>query len=151
MAIISKGTKLGYGVYTPADGATPAARPTAYTYIPDLTGIPAMGATPTTHDVTTLDNTSKVYIKGLIDVGGNLDFPCNFTSAVIDAVDTAITAEEGGTVHEWAVEFPSPVSRRAYFLGEATMVFNESVDVDSPITGTLSIIPNSEIEWEDIV
>jgi hypothetical protein len=30
------------------------------------------------------------------------------------------------------------------------MVFNESVDVDAPITGTVSLVPNSEIEWEDI-
>ena len=138
--IISKGTKLGYGAVT---GET---RPTTYTYIPNLTGIPAMGATPTTHQVTDLDNTSHVYIKGLMDIGGNLDFPCNFTDAVITAVDTAITAEDGGAIHEWAVEFPAPISRRAY-----SMVINESVNIDTPITGTLSIVPNKEIEWEDIV
>ena len=143
--IISKGTKLGYGAVT---GET---RPTTYTYIPNLTGIPAMGATPTTHQVTDLDNTSHVYIKGLMDIGGNLDFPCNFTDAVITAVDTAITAEDGGAILEWAVEFPAPISRRAYFQGQASMVFNESVDIDAPITGTLSIVPNTEIEWEDIV
>jgi len=145
MAQISQGIKLGYGVFT-----APSTRPSEYTYIPDITGIPALGASPSTHQVTDLDNTSHVYIKGLADVGGNLDFPCIFTSEVIDAVDTAITAEESGTIHEWAVEFPAPLNKRAYFQGEASMVFNESVDVDAPITGTVSLVPNSEIEWEDI-
>lgn len=145
MAQISQGIKLGYAVATEAP-----ARPSGYTYIPDITGIPALGASPSTHQVTDLDNTSHVYIKGLADIGGNLDFPCIFTSDVIDAVDTAIGAEEGGAIHEWAVEFPAPLSKRAYFLGEASMVFNESVDVDAPITGTVSLVPSSEIEWEDI-
>lgn len=145
MAQISQGIKLGYAVATEAP-----ARPSGYTYIPDITGIPALGATPSTHQVTNLDNTSHVYIKGLADVGGNLDFPCIFTSAVIEAIDTAINAEEGGAIHEWAVEFPAPLSKRVYFLGEASMVFNESVDVDAPITGTVSLVPSSEIKLEKI-
>ena len=145
MAQISQGIKLGYAVATEAP-----ARPSGYTYIPDITGIPALGASPSTHQVTNLDNTSHVYIKGLADIGGNLDFPCIFTSEVIDAVGDAINAEEGGAIHEWAVEFPAPLSKRAYFQGEASMVFNESVDVDAPITGTVSVVPNSEIKWEDI-
>ena len=145
MAQTSKGIKLGYAV-----AATPRnATPDSYTYIPDITGVPSLGASPSTHDVTDLENTSKVYIKGLTDVGGNLDFPCNFTSEVITKVDTAVT-DELTEIHEWAVEFPAPVAIRAYFNGEASIVFNESVDVDAPITGTLSIIPNSEIKWEDI-
>ena len=145
MAQISVGIKLGYAVIT-ALGERPAG---AYTYIPDITGVPALGASPSTHDVTDLDNTSKVYIKGLVDAGGNLDFPCIFTSEVIDGVDTAITAE-ASAIHEWCVEFPAPLSKRAYFAGEASHVFNESVDVDAPVTGTISLIPNSEILWEDI-
>lgn len=145
MAQISQGIKLGYAVATEAP-----ARPGSYAYIPDITGIPALGASPSTHQVTDLDNNSHVYIKGLADIGGNLDFPCIFTSDVIDAVDTAITAEENGTKHEWCVEFPAPLSKRAYFLGEASMVFNESVDVDAPITGTVSLVPSSEIKWEAI-
>jgi hypothetical protein len=145
MAQISLGVQLKSGEM--ADDV----RPTIYTAIPDLTGIPALGSAPSTHDTTDLDNTQKVYIKGLPDIGGNLDFPCIFTTAILTAVDGAITEEEGGMIHEWAVEFPAPLSKRAFFLGEASQVFNESVDVDSPITGTLSLVPNSEIEWEDIV
>jgi len=146
MGQISLGIKLGYAV-----AVTPRTVAPTYGYIPDITGIPALGASPATHQITDLDNTSHVYIKGLVDVGGNLDFPVIFTPDVIDAVDNAITAEEGGATHEWCVEFPAPLSVRAYFNGEASHVFNESVDVDAPITGTLSLIPNSEITWEDVV
>jgi hypothetical protein len=146
MAQISLGIKLGYATIT-AIGQRPSG---SYTYISDITGIPALGAAPTTHDTTTLENTAHVYIEGLVDVGGNLDFPCLFTSTVIDAIDTAITAEDAGTLHEWCVEFPAPLSQRAYFAGTASHVFNESVDVDAPVLGTVSLVPNSEILWEDI-
>lgn len=145
MAQISKGIKLGYATAT-----SPRTQAPVYTYIPDITGIPALGGAPATHQVTNLENESHVYIKGLPDSGGNLDFPCIFTSGVMDAVDTALQAEEGGTTHEWAVEFPAPLSKRAFFNGQVAVVFNESVDVDAPVTGTVSIIPNTEIEWENI-
>ena len=108
MGQISKGIKLGYAVAT-----TAPARPASYTYIPDITGIPALGAAPATHQITDLDNTMHVYIKGLVDLGGNLDFPVIFTPEVIDAIDTAINAEVGGAIHEWCVEFPAPLSTRA--------------------------------------
>jgi len=144
MAQISLGIKLGY-----ANAVTPRNAAPTYSYIPDVTGIPSLGSAPSTHDVTDLENTSKVYIKGLTDVGGNLDFPCNFTPAVITAIDGAITAQET-QAQEWCVEFPAPLSKRAYFNGEVAPVFNESVDVDAPITGIISIVPSSEIQWEDI-
>jgi uncharacterized repeat protein (TIGR02543 family) len=140
MAQISKGIRLGYMV----SGTSPK----AYTFLPDLTGIPALGATPSTHQRTTLNDSMHRYIKGLVDVGGNLDFPCIFTDEVIDAVDAAITAQGSNTL-EWAVEFPLPLGKRMYFTGEVSKVFNESVDVDAPITGTVSIVPTSPILMED--
>lgn len=140
MAQISKGIRLGYMV----SGTSPK----AYTFLPDLTGIPALGATPSTHQRTTLNDSMHRYIKGLVDVGGNLDFPCIFTDEVIDAVDTAITAQGSGTL-EWAVEFPLPLGKRMYFTGEVSKVFNESVDVDAPVTGTVSIVPSGSILMED--
>lgn len=139
MAQISKGVRLGYGQMSGAN------RPTARTYLPDLTGIPALGSAPSTHNVTTLDDTMHVYIKGLIDVGGSLEFPALFTPAIIDAVDTALGL---ANPLEWCVEFPYPLGKRAYFIGEASKVYNESVDVDAPITGTVVIVPKTEIQWE---
>ena len=141
MAQISLGVKLGY-----VQAASPRNTP-SYAYIPDVTGIPSLGSAPATHDVTHLENEAKVYIKGLIDTGGNLDFPCLFTSAAIDAVDTAIGLEDNGDV-EWCVEFPKPLDKRAYFTAEAAPVYNEAVDVDAPILGNISLVPTSEIKWE---
>lgn len=140
MAQISKGIRLGYMV----SGISPK----AYTFLPDLTGIPALGATPSTHQRTTLNDSMHRYIKGLVDVGGNLDFPCIFTDEIIDAVDTAITAQGSNTL-EWAVEFPLPLGKRMYFTGEVSKAFNESVDVDAPVTGTVSIVPTGSILTEN--
>jgi len=142
MAQLSKGVRLGYGAMVGES------RPTAYTFIPDLTGIPALGAVPSTHQRTTLMDSMHRYIKGLVDVGGNLDFPGIFTDEMIDEVDDAIALQDGGDVLEWCVEFPMPLGRRAYFTGEASEVFNESVDVDAPVTGSVSLVPTSEIRWE---
>lgn len=140
MAQISKGVRLGYGQMSGES------RPSSRTYLPDLTGIPALGSAPSTHDVTTLDDNMHVYIKGLTDVGGSMEFPALFTPAIIDAVDTAL-----GLTNplEWCVEFPHPLGKRAYFIGEASKVFNESVDVDAPVTGTVAIVPKTEIQWEN--
>ena len=139
MAQISKGTRVGYMV----QGTSPK----SYTFVPELTGIPALGATPSTHQVTTLSDSMHKYIKGLIDVGGSLEFPCIFTDDIISAIETAISSQESDVL-EWCVEFPSPLGRRAYFTGEASTVYNESVDVDAPVTGNLSLVPTSPILWE---
>lgn len=141
MAQISKGIRLGYGEM---DGVT---RPTSYVFLPELTGIPALGASPSTHQVTTLMDAMHKYTKGLVDVGGNLDFPCIFTPSIYTAVGTAETLQGTETL-EWCIEFPLPLGKRAYFLGEISPIFNESVDVDAPVLGTISIIPNGEIAWE---
>ncbi len=139
MGQISKGIRLGYMV----SGTSPK----SYTFLPELTGIPALGASPSTHQRTTLNDSMHRYIKGLVDIGGNLDFPCIFTSDVLDAVDDAITAQGSDTL-EWCVEFPLPLGRRAYFTGEVSKVFNESVDVDALVTGTVSLVPTGVIRWE---
>ena len=76
-----------------------------------------------------------------------MDFPCIFTDEIIDEVDTAVGLQDTNVL-EWAVEFPMPLGRRAYFTGEASSVYNESIDVDAPVTGSLSVVPSSEIAWE---
>lgn len=139
MAQISLGIRVGYMV----SGTTPK----SYTFLPDLTGIPALGAAPSTHQVTTLMDSMHKYTKGLVDVGGNLDFPAIFTKEIITAVGLAKTAQASNTL-EWCVEFPFPLGRRACFEGEISDVFNESVDVDAPVLGTVSLVPSGVITWE---
>jgi hypothetical protein len=143
MATLSTGVSLKYG-----DAS--AGRPASYTAIADVTSVPALGAAPASHDVTTLADTSHKYIKGIKDSGGNLDFGCILTEDVIDDITTAIALQDIPKVVEWCVEFPEPIEMRAYFNGEAQYVFNEAVEVDAPLTGTITIIPTSGIEWEAI-
>ena len=140
MAQISQGIKLGYAVATEA----PARPGELHLHSRHHWNPLHLGASPSTHQVTDLDNTSHVYIKGLADIGGKLGLPLYLHQRVIDAVDTAITAEEGGSNPRSGLLSSLPLlSKRAYFQGEASMVFNESVDVDAPITGTVSLVPNS--------
>lgn len=146
MAQLSKGIKIGYRQMTDIDTRGNG----TYTYLPDITGIPALGGAPATHQTTDLEDNAHTYIAGLPDSGGNLDFPCNFTAGIIDAVDTAISLQNQGKYLEWAVEFPAPLLKRYYFRGEASVVYNESVDVDAPVTGTVSLVPNTVVENEDI-
>jgi len=145
MAQLSAGIKIGYGT-----AVDPRVSAPTYTYFKDITGIPSLGSSPATQDVTTLLDMAHVYIKGLTDVGGALEFPCNFTPAIVTAVDTCITASAEAP-QEFAVEFPAPLSRRAYFNGEPSIVYNDSADIDVPLTGVFAIVPNSEIKWEPIV
>lgn len=145
MAQLSYGIKVGY-----APAVNPRTVTPTYTYFSDITGIPSLGSTPATQDVTTLLDASHVYIKGLTDVGGALEFPCNFTPTIIDAVDTCVTAA-GSATQEFCVEFPAPLAKRAYFNGDPSIVFNDSADVDAPLVGTFAVIPTSVIQWEDVV
>lgn len=147
MAQISQGIKLGYAEVT-AEGTRP--EPKTYTYIPDVKSIPALGSTPNTQQTTTLDDTQHTYIKGLTDVGGALDFTCNYTPAVIAAIDTVIGLQDSGKIIEWCVEFPDPLKKRIYWDGEVSPVYNTDVSVDAVVEGTISIIPNTIMNHEDI-
>lgn len=135
MANLSRGITLKYSI---AGGAYSSA-------LPDITGIPALGASPASHQVTDLEDTAHVYIKGLMDIGGTLDFSANFTSALNSAVNLAIAGQTTPTNVAWRVTFPNAMT--ATFTGEAEHLFPEAVEVDAPITATLSIVPSSAITW----
>lgn len=143
MAQISKGIRLVWGT------KSGAAQPTSWKEIPDVKSIPALGSTPNTIQTTTLADDMHTYIKGLQDIGGALEFTCNYTPELITAVEEAITAQGSGTV-VWAVEFPAPLQKRVYWEGEAELPFNSDVAVDAVVEATLAIVPNTIIEMEDI-
>ena len=143
MAQISKGTRLLWGVV----GET--GRATSRLMIPSIKSIPALGATPNTIQVTDLEDEKHTYIKGLQDIGGALEFTCNYTPEVLDAIDKAVVAQNEGVV-EWCVEFPAPLNKRIYWQGEVEPVFNTEVAVDAVVEGTVAIVPNTVLQIEDI-
>lgn len=142
MAQLSKGIRVGYAPKLNGN------RPTDWVFLSDLTGIPALSGAPASHQVTTLMDSAHTYVMGLLDSGGNLDFPCIFTSKVISETGQAV-ALQSTSILEWVVEFPYPLGKRYYFEGEVTPVYNESVDVDAPVTGTVSLVPNVVVQSED--
>lgn len=144
MAQLSLGITVGYAAYAADRTTTPT-----YTSIPNITEIPSLGASPSAQDATELTQKMKTYVKGLVDVGGSLDFSCNFTKEVVDAVNTAITAQESAE-QEIAVTFPAPLNKRCYFKGEFGQVYPGSVGADAVVTGTVPVIPTGELNWEDV-
>lgn len=143
MAQISKGIRLLWGVVESGDRAS------VRTLIPDIKSVPALGSTPNTLQTTTLQDEKHTYIKGLQDIGGALEFTCNYTLDVINAINQAVEAQNEGEV-EWCVEFPAPLNKRVYWKGEAEPVFNTDVAVDAVVEGTVAIVPNTVLEMEDI-
>ena len=143
MAQISKGIRLLWGV-TGADG-----RATVRTIIPDVKSVPALGSTPNTLQTTDLMDEKHTYIKGLQDIGGALEFTCNYTPEVLNIIDQAVLAQQDSDV-EWCVEFPAPLNKRIYWLGEAEPVFNTEVAVDAVVEGTIAVVPNTILQMEDI-
>jgi hypothetical protein len=133
MATLSKSISLKYTV--------PAGSPVTVT---GVTGIPALGTAPASHDVTELLDTAHKYIKGLADSGGSLDFSCNFSSTLVTLINTAVA---GGPATVWTVTFPTTPPVVATFTGDANPLFTDAVEVDAPITATLSIIPTSAITF----
>lgn len=135
MAQISKGVKLTYKV-----GASTAK------VMPDITSIPSLGSAPATHDATTLSDGMKVYVEGLMDLGGALSFGALFTPALYDAVEEV----RGATGVEFAVEFPAPLGKKVSFTGTCAPIAPDEVAVDGVITATVNITPTTVFTWSDL-
>jgi hypothetical protein len=87
------GIHLGYAIEE-----TAGTRPTSgYTDLPGVKSTPSLNPSPDTLDATTLNDSEwKVYIQGLKDLGGNLEFTFNLTQALLDTWDSLMTAYEAG-------------------------------------------------------
>lgn len=144
MAQLSVGMSVEYGE------SISGAKPASWTVIPDITSIPAMGGTISTHDVTTIYNTMKVYIEGLPDVGGTLGFAANFTPELFQVVETIIATQKTGKKHAFAVSYPAPLSKRVWFIGTVAPLSSDEAGVDAPLTCTVNITPATDFTWEDI-
>ena len=147
MAQTTQGVKVGYG-----KPGVSGAKPSSWSYFPDLTGFPSLAGSNSTIDVTTLNETNnKIYLKGLSDLGGTLEFPGFLTTELYTAVNGAITAQETDGYAYFCVEFPEPFSKRAYFKGEIYPLAPSDGSVDAAVEASVRIIPRSDISWEDIV
>lgn len=145
MAQSTAGIKLYYGDSTVTNGVP--AIPTAWTEIPDITGIPAMNASPAKLDTTTLaELTQKTYINGLMDLGGSFEFPANMTPALVAAVNTAAAAAPAGKVRGFSLVFPAPLSTRYWWTGEVEPVRPGDGGVDAVATTTVYISQSTAVQ-----
>ena len=108
-----------------------------YTLLKDLMEVPELGGTPNKIDVTTLDNDSKVYMKGLVDYG-DLSFKFLMATEQFD------TLSQMTGVKYWKVHLPQGLD--ATFTGEPSVKI-DSNGVDAAQTYTLDIALNSKITF----
>ena len=113
MAQISKGVKVKYKIGSASEKT-----------IPDLTSIPSLGTAPSTQDATTLADSMKVYVEGLMDLGGALSFGALFTPELFDAVDEMQKASD---IITYTIEFPAPLGKKVSFTGTCAPIAPTSV------------------------
>ena len=143
MAQLTVGVTLEYG--ESADGT---AAPSSWSKVADVTSIPTLVGDPSTHDVTTLADTQKVYIAGLPDNGGVLGFGVLLTPEVATTVKNIQTKQETKTVM-FRVGAPAPFGKCWQFAGEVTALANDEITPDNPLTGKINIVPSTPVELKD--
>jgi hypothetical protein len=150
MAQNTAGITLKYGEATIGTGGA-ITWPLTWTTIPDVVSVPAMGAAPAKLDATTLAETKqKVYIDGLMDLGGSLEFEANMTPELLAVTDVCTGAPATGKVWAFAVEFPAPLSQRYKWIGQMSPVLPGEAGVDAVVRTKLYISQETEIVAEDI-
>ena len=133
MAQISKGVSVKYKIGSAGEKV-----------IPDVTSIPSLGSAPSTQDATTLSDSMKVYVEGLMDLGGALSFGALFTPALFEAVEEMNQATE---IINYSIEFPAPLSKKVSFTGTCAPIAPDEVSVDGVLTASVNITPTSVFTW----
>lgn len=133
MAVISKGIKLLYK--TPDNGFGDE-----YKEAKNLMEIPELGGSVDAIEITTLANAEHRYTKGLVNFGDSLDFKFLYDGTEFDFIQ-ALT--EHFTVN-WKVELPD--GETCSFSGSCSVKL-DGVGVNAALTYTLSIMPDSPMEW----
>lgn len=126
---ISKGIKLSYK----KDSET-------YTVLKDLQEIPDLGGESESIEITTLDDAAHMYMNGLISYGDSLAFKFLYKPEQFKAL-SALTGSLG-----WKVELPDGANTTITFSGESSVKL-DGVGTNSPLTYTLSIKPDSEMNF----
>ena len=125
--VLSKGIKLAYKVGS-----------TEFVELTDLQEIPDLGGETEAVEITTLADAAHMYMDGLINYGDSLEFKFLYAKEQFTTLG-ALT----GTV-SWRVTLPD--SAVCTFTGSCSAKL-DGVGINSPLTYTLAIKPNSEMAW----
>lgn len=126
-AVISKGIKLSYKT---AEGQ--------YTELTNLQEIPELGGDTDAIEITTLESEAHEYTDGIKNYGDSVAFKFLYEKSQFDAL-TKLTGTIG-----WKVELPDNTS--CSFNGTSSVKLS-GVGINSPLTYTLAIKPNSAMIW----
>jgi hypothetical protein len=126
--ILSKGIKLAYKT---GEGSE-------FVELTDLQEIPDLGGTSEAVEVTTLADAAHMYIDGLINYGDSLEFKFLYETEQFSSLGAI------KSVASWQVTLPDQAI--CTFSGSCSVKL-DGVGINSPLTYTLAIKPNSEMKW----
>lgn len=122
MAVISKGIKLLHGE----------------TELTNLQEIPDLGGDKEAIEITTLADAAHMYTDGILNYGDSLAFKFLYEKEQF----TTLSKLTG--VEEWSVVLPD--ASKCSFSGTCSVKL-DGVGINSALTYTLSIKPNTEMVW----
>lgn len=142
------GIKMFYAVEETA-GTRPT---TGYKEIPEITEIPELSAAPETIDATPLSSTTyRIYVPGLIDLGGALSFTANFSQTELTLWNKTIVPAYQEAIKEdkamWFCVVIPGFDDSLYFTGEPTKIGMPGASVGDVFRATLPITPSNEPDW----
>lgn len=133
MATISKGIKLSYKT----NGET-------YTDLTNLQEIPELGGDTESIEITVLSDAAHMYTNGIKNYGDSLAFKFLYDTTQFETLNSL-----SGSV-DWKVSLPDgengAINTTCAFSGTCSVKL-DGVGVNSALTYTLSIKPNSEMTW----
>lgn len=133
MATISKGIKLSYKT----NGEI-------YTDLTNLQEIPELGGDTESIEITVLSDAAHMYTNGIKNYGDSLAFKFLYDTTQFETLNSL-----SGSV-DWKVSLPDgengAIDTTCTFSGTCSVKL-DGVGVNSALTYTLSIKPNSEMTW----
>lgn len=133
MATISKGIKLSYKT----NGET-------YTDLTNLQEIPELGGDTESIEITVLSDAAHMYTNGIKNYGDSLTFKFLYDTTQFTTLNSL-----SGSI-DWKVSLPDgengAIDTTCTFSGTCSVKL-DGVGVNSALTYTLSIKPNSEMTW----
>lgn len=133
MATISKGIKLSYKTNSET-----------YTDLTNLQEIPELGGDTESIEITVLSDAAHMYTNGIKNYGDSLTFKFLYDTTQFTTLNSL-----SGSV-DWKVSLPDgengAIDTTCTFSGTCSVKL-DGVGVNSALTYTLSIKPNSEMTW----
>lgn len=128
MGVLSKGIKLSYKSGTGSD----------YTELTNLQEIPELGGDSEAVEITVLSDGAHMYMDGIKNYGDSLAFKFLYEKAQFTTLNSLAESQD------WKVELPDGATCS---FGGSCSVKLDGVGVNTALTYTLAIKPNTEMAW----